>query len=99
MSRKRPSVIDTLDIAPQRLETSKVVTLPPPVIERPAARATPRIEVQHTSIYVPKPAYRKIREIAVAGDRKAHDVIIEGIDLVLAKYGFPTVAEFKNGKA
>ena len=98
MSRKRPSVIDTLDLAPEGpLETSKVVPLPP-VTERPAVRAT-SVEVQHTSIYVPKPAYRKIREIAVAGDRKTHDVIIEGIDLVLAKYGFPTVAEIRKGKA
>ena len=28
---------------------------------------------------------------------KIHDVIMEGIDLVLAKYGFPSLAEFKKG--
>ena len=54
--------------------------------------------MQHTSIYVPKAAYRKIREIANTEDRKPHDVIMEGVDLVLAKYGFPSLAEFKKGK-
>jgi hypothetical protein len=36
------------------------------------------------SIYVPKVAYRKIREIANTEDRKPHDVLMEGVDLVLA---------------
>jgi hypothetical protein len=41
------------------------------------------------------------REAQGAGgteDRKPHDVIMEGVDLVLAKYGFPSLAEFKKGK-
>jgi len=62
------------------------------------AKPKGRPDVQHTSIYVPKVAYRKIREIANTEDRKPHDVIMEGVDLVLAKYGFPSLAEFKKGK-
>ena len=89
MSRKRPSVIDGLDLT-EGAQPGKVVALPRPPV---------RPDVQHTSIYVPKPAYRKIREIALAKDRKPHDLILEGLDLVLAKYGFPSIAELKNGKA
>ena len=105
MSRKRPSVIEGLDLAgeitPPASETPKVVSLESRA-EAPAKTAPPkpkaRHEIQHTSIYVPKGAYRKIREIALTGDRKPHDVIMEGIDLVLAKYGFPSLADFKKGR-
>jgi two-component system cell cycle response regulator CtrA len=29
---------------------------------------------------------------------KPHDIIMEGIDLVLAKYGHPSIADLKKGK-
>src|ERR1022692_3356780 len=80
---------------PVETPASNVVALPggeAPAIAAPAApspkvSAKPkgRPDVQHTSIYVPKVAYRKIREIANTEDRKPHDVIMEGVDLVLAK--------------
>jgi hypothetical protein len=92
---KRPSVIEGLDLGRGEAQPGKVVTLDPAAMPRPRGRP----DVQHTSIYVPKPAYRKIREIALARDVKAHDLILEGIDLVLAKYGFPSITELKNGKA
>lgn len=110
MSRKRPSVIDTLDLAgegasppPAATDASNVVKLQgsepePAPAPKPATKPKARPEVQHTSIYVPKAAYRKIREIALTEDRKPHDIIMEGVDLVLAKYGFPSLAEFKKGK-
>jgi hypothetical protein len=100
MSRKRPSIVDALDLAagddePPPLEAASGVAAPP---SPPAAKPKLRPEVQHTSIYVPKAAYRKIRDIANTQDRKPHDVIMEGIDLVLGKYGFPSVAELKERK-
>ena len=96
MSRKRPSVIDNLDLAGETgasVAPSNVVPLQStevPVIPKP------RPDVQHTSIYVPRLAYRKIRDIANSRDCKPHDVIMEGIDLVLRKYGFPSIAELKK---
>jgi hypothetical protein len=112
MSRKRPSVFDNLDLtgdsapAPVEAPASNVVAMPSgetataPAAPSPKVAAKPkgRPDVQHTSIYVPKVAYRKIREIANTEDRKPHDVIMEGVDLVLAKYGYPSLAEFKKGK-
>jgi hypothetical protein len=112
MSRKRPSIFETLDLtgaeaplAATVAPASNVVaiqgvdpTAPAAPAPKPAAKPKARADVQHTSIYVPKVAYRKIREIANTEDRKPHDVIMEGVDLVLAKYGFPSLAEFKKGK-
>ena len=113
MSRKRPSVIDALDLAghapepprPQAVqESGNVVSMPPAAVPAPtvapakaAKPAKSRGAVHHTSLYIPKAAYRHIRDIANTGDRKPHDVLVEGIDLVLAKYGFPPVSEHKKG--
>ena len=44
-------------------------------------------DVVHSSIYVPKPAYRKLREIALARECKVHDLILDGIDAVLREHG------------
>jgi hypothetical protein len=59
--------------------------------------ARPKREgIVHTSIYVPRPVYQKLREIAFTQERKVHDIIMEGIDAVLRKYGHPRVATLKE---
>ena len=50
----------------------------------------------HTSVYLSKPVLREIKRIAVDFDRKPHDVLIEAINLVLAKYGRPSIAELEG---
>ena len=60
----------------------------------PAPRAK-RGDIVHTSIYVPRPAYKKLREIAFTQERKVHDVIMEGINAVLERYGHPSIAQLK----
>jgi hypothetical protein len=60
--------------------------------------ARPKREgIVHTSIYVPRPVYQKLREIAFTQERKVHDIIMEGIDAALQKYGHPGVAVLKDG--
>lgn len=102
MARKpqRPSVVDDVDLTeeaeiPTRTQAGAVEAPPAPV---PTPRRKARGDIHHTSLYVPKAAYRKIREIAFAQDRKPHDVIMEGLDLVLKQYGHPPVAELKGNK-
>ena len=41
--------------------------------------------------------YQKLREIAFTQDRKVHDIIMEGIDAALQKYGHPAIAALKEG--
>jgi hypothetical protein len=88
---KRPSVIGSLSLTPE----------PPaaPELEEAISKpARPKREgIVHTSIYVPRPVYQKLREIAFTQERKVHDIIMEGIDATLQKYGHPPIAALKNG--
>lgn len=43
--------------------------------------------LQHTSLYLTPEVRRAIKEIAFTYDKKPHDLFIEGINLMLAKYG------------
>lgn len=52
----------------------------------------------HTSLYLSKDVQHAIAEIALAYRiKKPHDLYIEGINLMLAKYGRPSVEEI-DGK-
>ena len=62
----------------------------------PKAGRTKREGIVHTSIYVPRPVYQKLREIAFTQERKVHDIIMEGIDAALQKYGHPAIAALKE---
>ena len=68
----------------------------PPDPVAPIAAKKARPDIVHTSIYLPAPVHRKLREIAFQTDRKVHDVIMEGIDAALRNYGHPSVAELKG---
>jgi hypothetical protein len=71
---------------------------PPAITEEPIAPAPSRRvrpDIVHSSIYVPKPAYRKLREIALVSECKVHDLILRGIDAVLREYGHPTTEELR----
>jgi hypothetical protein len=74
----------------------------PPAKSAQAAEETSRrkrTDIVHTSIYVPKEAYRRLREIAVEQDCKVHDLVLEGLNAVLSKYGGPTIAKLAPKRA
>jgi hypothetical protein len=52
--------------------------------------------LQHTSLYLTPEVRRAIKEIAFQFDKKPHDLYIEGIDLMLAKYGKPDTHTLGN---
>lgn len=83
MSR-RPSIISGLGVAPEG----------PAPAPRPKAKGP---DIVHTSIYVPKAAYRKLQEIALVQDRKVHDIIMDGIDTVLRQHGHAPTERRKRG--
>jgi hypothetical protein len=77
--RKRPSIIDQVELAP-----------PEPAHEKPPARAvTPLTDrnVHKTSIYLPREAFDRLREIAFTKRCKVHDLIMQGVDRVIAEHG------------
>ena len=85
-------MIGSLSLVPEATATTPE---PQETIAKPVRRKPEG--VVHTSIYVPRPVYQKLREIAFTQERKVHDVIMEGIDAALRKYGHPGVAALKEG--
>lgn len=85
---KRPSVIDDVE-----------ADLPVPVSdegELPRASAPGRKvrpDVQHTSVYIPRAAHERLREIAFIEHCKVHDLIMQGVDRVIAERGHPERAK------
>ena len=73
-------------------ERDNVSTLQPHTgTSKKALRAAP-----HMSLYVGKRVQRALKEIALEYDRKPHDILIEAVDMVLQRYGRPTVAELPD---
>src|SRR4051794_33925605 len=56
------------------------VTPPAPAPGAPA-------KVEKVSLYIPKAAYKFIKQTALDFDKKPHDLLIEGVEMVLAKHG------------
>ena len=88
---KRPSLIGGLSLPGAQ------AAAPEPAAEPKPAGRKPRPDIVHTSVYLPEPVHRKLREIAFTTDQKIHDIIMEGIDAALRKYGHPGVAELRKG--
>jgi hypothetical protein len=76
---KRPSIISELELAP--------AAAPQPVVAEPPKPTKPRPDVQHTSVYIPREAHERLREIAFTERKKIHDLLMEGIDAVIANRG------------
>jgi hypothetical protein len=86
-SKRRPSLIEGLELEKEK-KASKEEAAPTKIRNLP--------QVQHTSVYIPREAHRRLREIAVAEDCKPHDLIMEGVNLVLRKRGFSESATKKK---
>ena len=67
---------------PERAETP---SRPP---ERPA--------VIHSSLYLPAPVYEALRQIAFDERAKIYDLVMQGIEAVLRKRGYPSVDDLKS---
>jgi hypothetical protein len=62
----------------------------------PASGAKPpavRKDKPHVSLYLDKRVQKVIKEIALAYDRKPHDLYIDAINMLLRSYGKGTVAD------
>ena len=79
-----------------KVRLSEIMQPPPP---EPLPEPTPapaRPGRTHTSIYLHKRVLRELRAIALEYDRKPHDLLINGVDLLLAHYGRPSVEELSK---
>lgn len=85
----RPSLEAFAQALTAPVPTGNVVELKPVEEKAPATRK----DRPHTTLYLDKRVQRVIKEIALQYDRKPHDLYIEGINLMLAQYGKPTIDE------
>jgi hypothetical protein len=78
-----PSQIDVTTLPRRHLSTRRRASETPEGL-----RVRQRIEKPHASLYAHPRVFKKLREIAAAEDCKAHDLYVEGLRLVLARYGY-----------
>ena len=46
--------------------------------------------------YLPKPVYRQLKELAYTHDRKMHDFVLEGLDMVFREHGLRSIHELMS---
>jgi hypothetical protein len=44
-------------------------------------------DIDKVTLYLPKPVYRLIKQMALDFERRPHDLLVEGVELLLARYG------------
>ncbi|SOC89922.1 hypothetical protein SAMN05421890_4911 [Ensifer adhaerens] len=65
------------------------------VVAFQSAPAKPALE--KATVYLPKAAMKRIKQMALDHDKRINDLLQEGVELMLARYGQPTLKEF-DGK-
>ncbi|MCY1640645.1 ribbon-helix-helix domain-containing protein [Methylorubrum sp. SL192] len=65
------------------------------VVQHPASRPVKPQDVKLT-VYVPPAASKRLRLMCIEHDRDLNSYLREGLDMVLEKYGQPSLAEFKD---
>lgn len=60
----------------------------------PAAPAPPVVD--KLTVYVPKAAAKRIKQMALDHERRVNDFLQEGVNLMLAKYGQPSLEDFEQ---
>lgn len=52
--------------------------------------------VEKLTVYVPKAAAKRLKQMALDHDRRINDFLQEGVNLMLAKYGQPSLSDFEK---
>lgn len=52
-----------------------------------------RPSVKQQTVYLPVAVYRQLRELAFVEERKMHDYLLQGLDLVFREKGLKSIAE------
>ena len=64
------------------------------VVAMPVNPAKPQIE--KATVYMPRAAMKRIKQMALDQDKRINDLLQEGINLMLAKHGQPSLEEFEG---
>lgn len=88
MGRKRTG-LDSLFSKPSRLIEPSSSVSPPPA----ASPGGKRPGVKQQTVYLPAKIHEQLRRLAFEERAKMHDYFMEGLDLVFAKRGLPSIGE------
>ena len=110
MAKKRPSIADIMQedapapVAPELRPSGVVVPWVPPVVETATApqraaegqgeRLRVRKDKPHTTIFLDHAVRTAIKRIALDYNKKPHDLMLEGIDMMLTKYAGKTIKDY-----
>jgi hypothetical protein len=75
---------------------SKQSTPPTGRRSKPSLEPPERAAVIHSSLYLPEGVYEALRKIAFDERVKIHDLVIQGLDSVLKRRGYPSVDVLKS---
>ena len=51
---------------------------------------------EKATVYLPRAAMKRIKQMALDQDKRINDLLQEGIDLMLHRYGQPTIKDFES---
>jgi len=51
---------------------------------------------EKATVYLPRAAMKRIKQMALDQDKRINDLLQEGIDLMLAKHGQPALKDFEG---
>jgi hypothetical protein len=57
--------------------------------------ASKKSNIEKVTLYIPRTAYKFIKQVALDHDKKPHDVLLDGIDAVLRQHG-KSLRDFKD---
>lgn len=63
----------------------------PATMTSQAAPAPGAPETVRYTAYLPRPVYRQLKELAFTHDRKMHEFVLEGLDLVFREHGLRSI--------
>ncbi len=72
-----------------------IPTSPAPAPAAPARKKTDKVQL---TVYLDRPAYEQLRELAFVERCKLHDILLEGLDAAFAKRGAKPLAALKADK-
>jgi hypothetical protein len=92
-SPKRPSLAELLTP-----DTTQTEGQGAEIAAAPAASQAdkPPADYARVGLYLPPAVAKEIKLVAFTHDRKAHDIYLEAVELVLQKYGRPSIRELSR---
>jgi molybdopterin-guanine dinucleotide biosynthesis protein A len=81
--KKRPASLEALIAEPENTGATIIPFTPP------------KPQVEKLTVYVPRAAAKRLRQMALDHERRVNDFLQEGVDLMLAKYGEKSLREFE----